>query len=1150
MRRYALISNNYISTASSIMGFIKSVVLLIVISCLSQHARAIEIVRMDFQLGETLHHIDIELFETASPITVSNFLNYVEDGAGNNRYDQSFIHRSVPGFIIQGGGFTFDPLLGDFEYDATSDTFTGGLQSVNTADDLPIVNESSLSGLSNLRGTIAMARTNDPDSATSQWFINLSDSNIFLDPNPNAFPVNHGYAVFGEVLDEGMVVADLIAAVQLFNLQSTYFAFGELPLESYTDGDPVLQENLVRLNTVRAIQRPIFKTDLSSVNFPSTVSGEASQQSLTFSNRGNTDLQMDGNSLSALSSAFSVVADTCSNNTLSPESVDPLDTCSITIEFSPPAAGNYSDTLVITPSVNPYAVSLSLAITGEAIPSEPNLVVENAITSLDFSDVGINTVKTLDVSLSNTGDTALNLISIALSGLDAGLFSTDDGCNNATILQTSESCTLSITFSPVAEGQSQALLTIDSNGGTVAMDLSGTGSGPVIDISVAVLEFETAPLNQAKTLSFTIENQGLAELDITGLLISGVDAADFSQENSCPSVNTLPADDLAANGRCTVTVSFTPVTEGIKNATLTVTSNDSAAGLVEVDLRGDGAGPEIELSHTALDFGSVALNASKTESFTITNLGLGELDITELTISGADAAQYSVASSCPSVNTLPADTLTENGVCTVSVTYLPVIDGASSALLSISSNDSNEGLLKVNLSGNGNGPSISSSTTAVAFGDITINSTSTEIFTIQNLGPVELEITDISITGADAVLFNYETSCPSIDTLPVDELTEGASCTVSVSFTPDSAGEKTATLIILSNDLDVVSTEITLGGGAVLPQISAIQQVDMGVAQVLDEGMQLEPAVIYQELIISNTGTGLLEFSSVEVTGEAASSFSILEHSCPGTATTSGLNPLEQDTSCTIQLAFQPLAVDSLTANVEIASNDPETPLFIIELNGSGILDFDGISDDIEQAAPNSGDANNDLFQDDHQNNVASFVTDKNVYVSIVSPTGTTLQDVTIIDNPSVDDMPASTDFRHGVMQYTVLASSSNPDAIVRVGILLPAGDSSTQLYKYGATPDNETPHWYRFTNDGLTGATYLGVVAVDAADGSTVHRNMFIVDYIDGQRGDDDLTVNGTIASVLSVSSPPATDSGSLSWTVVLPMLVLLMLSRVRCRY
>jgi peptidyl-prolyl cis-trans isomerase A (cyclophilin A) len=131
----------------------------------------------------SLGNIKIELMQRESPITVKNFLSYVEAGY----YSGTILHRVIPGFMVQGGGFTSD------------------MKVKKTGQ--PIKNAAP-NGLKNDRGTIAMARTSAPDSATSQFFINLVNNDNLNRPMPDG----HGYAVFGKVI-AGMDVVDKIASV-------------------------------------------------------------------------------------------------------------------------------------------------------------------------------------------------------------------------------------------------------------------------------------------------------------------------------------------------------------------------------------------------------------------------------------------------------------------------------------------------------------------------------------------------------------------------------------------------------------------------------------------------------------------------------------------------------------------------------------------------------------------------------------------------------------------------------------------------------------------------------------------------------------------------------------------------------------------------
>jgi peptidyl-prolyl cis-trans isomerase A (cyclophilin A) len=149
--------------------------------------------------------ITLELFSDKSPVTVANFLSYVDSG----HYNGTIFHRVIPNFMIQGGG-----MLPDMTEKAVGE---------------PIVNEAK-NRLHNTRGTIAMARTNDPDSATAQFFINQR-TNLQLDWTPS----KAGYTVFGEVVD-GLQIVDFIASAPT----AKKGRHGDVPV------DPIIVSEIVR----------------------------------------------------------------------------------------------------------------------------------------------------------------------------------------------------------------------------------------------------------------------------------------------------------------------------------------------------------------------------------------------------------------------------------------------------------------------------------------------------------------------------------------------------------------------------------------------------------------------------------------------------------------------------------------------------------------------------------------------------------------------------------------------------------------------------------------------------------------------------------------------------------------------------------------
>ncbi len=160
----------------------QTLLLLLSLSLGCSFAWAAPKVTFSTNLGEIVLELDPE----RAPNTVENFLQYVRDGF----FDGTIFHRVIPGFVVQGGGFT-----ADFERKPTR---------------APIKNEAA-NGLKNARGTISMARTNDPHSATSQFFLNLTDNAMLDHIQPSGR--GWGYAVFGKVI-AGMDVVDQIAQLQ------------------------------------------------------------------------------------------------------------------------------------------------------------------------------------------------------------------------------------------------------------------------------------------------------------------------------------------------------------------------------------------------------------------------------------------------------------------------------------------------------------------------------------------------------------------------------------------------------------------------------------------------------------------------------------------------------------------------------------------------------------------------------------------------------------------------------------------------------------------------------------------------------------------------------------------------------------------------
>ncbi|PCJ49218.1 MAG: peptidylprolyl isomerase [Gammaproteobacteria bacterium] len=200
--------------------FIKSKNLLIAISLvglslLSTVTSQATIVRFETTLGD----IEVNLYDQTTPLTVANFLQYLNNGD----YANVVFHRAETNFVLQGGGFAY---TGIWPLDGVSTT-------------APVNNEPVHS---NVTGTIAMAKLGgDPDSATNQWFFNLGDNSLNLDRQ------NGGFTVFGEVIGDGMTVISEIVALQRYNLGG---AFTSIPLQNYDVSNDPNDTNLMIINTI------------------------------------------------------------------------------------------------------------------------------------------------------------------------------------------------------------------------------------------------------------------------------------------------------------------------------------------------------------------------------------------------------------------------------------------------------------------------------------------------------------------------------------------------------------------------------------------------------------------------------------------------------------------------------------------------------------------------------------------------------------------------------------------------------------------------------------------------------------------------------------------------------------------------------------
>jgi hypothetical protein len=212
---------------------------------------------------------------------------------------------------------------------------------------------------------------------------------------------------------------------------------------------------------------------------------------------------------------------------------------------------------------------------------------------------------------------------------------------------------------------------------------------PKISVNPMSANFGSVKVSSTSARAITVKNTGTSDLTISNINITGPNASEFSQTSDCA---TVPPQ-----GSCTITGTFAPTSMGSKSATLSISSNDPKNPTINVKLLGSAPPPKISISARSVNFGSVqAGNISSPKTVTIKNTGTSDLVISNISITGSNASEFTQTNDCTTVSA--------PGSCTIGGTFAPTSMGSKSATLTISSNDPKNRTLYVKLSGNATAP--------------------------------------------------------------------------------------------------------------------------------------------------------------------------------------------------------------------------------------------------------------------------------------------------------------------------------------------------------------------------------------------------------------------------------------------------------------
>jgi hypothetical protein len=456
-----------------------------------------------------------------------------------------------------------------------------------------------------------------------------------------------------------------------------------------------------------------------------------------------------------------------------------------------------------------------------------------------------------------------------------------------------QSTAFTVSFAPAGAGSASGNISVVSNAAnsvsTVA--LSGMGVQPQISSAPGSVSFGTVTVGQTSSQTVTLTNAGGAPLNITQLAGPGTG---FSLTGLALPLTLAPGKSTA------FTVSFTPTSGASSSSSLMLVSN-APTSPTTIPLSGAGSAQVLQLtpSTTALSFGNQTLNASATQSVTLTNTGNSAVSISQVNVAGTG---FSLNGSAPVV------TLSAGQAASFSVTFTPTVAGNATGSASVISTAANSPL-SISLAGVGVQPQISVVPSSVSFGTVTVGQTNSQTITLSNPGTANLTVTQ---SAGPATGFGLTGLA-----LPLT-LAPGKSTAFTVSFTPTSGTNSSSSLTLVSNAPNSPTT-IPLSGTGLAPVLQLTPSTTS-----LSFGSQAINASATQSVTLTNTGNAAVSISQVNVTGTGFT----LSGSAP-------LVTLSAGQAASFSVTFTPTAAGSDAGSASVVSTAANSPLSI-SLSGSG----------------------------------------------------------------------------------------------------------------------------------------------------------------------------------------------------------------------
>lgn len=512
--------------------------------------------------------------------------------------------------------------------------------------------------------------------------------------------------------------------------------------------------------------------------------------------------------------------------------------------------------------------------------------------SLEFPNTRVASSSSAQQVLLLRGHTLYARITgVSLSGSsDFSIPAGGDQCSGRTLLliPSISQCSVSVVFSPTSSGSQNAELHLNTTAGNRSVSLSGTGTNA--DVSFSAVSFNPTNVGASDTQNVTVTNNGSADYDIAFVGLSGGNADQF----------LITADDCtshvitAGGGSCQVAVRFRPENGGDFSTQLNISSLSFPSA--SLALNAQGLSPNLAVSIPS--FNPTDVGSSDTQRFSVTNNGSGDLNISAILISGANAGQFAIHQD----NCTGATVAASGGICEVDVSFLPETDGNLNAVFNV---------ISQNAAGTAVAFSADASFTNLAFSPLNFANTevadrNTQTLSISNLGHSDFLVMGLTLSGANPDQFSISEDACTGQTLAGNGL---GSCTVNVNFNPQTVGIFLANLNVLSPG-GISSTSFSATGLTQATPLLALNATQLTYVTSA-VGAVSNPLT----LTLSNSGNANLLLNNLLITGSHASTFTVQSDACSSTILAPG-------NSCEVVISYTGSAVANQTAVLVVSSND------------------------------------------------------------------------------------------------------------------------------------------------------------------------------------------------------------------------------------